>query len=165
MLQGLVNILLSFSDTCGNRWLQYGNDFLCADNITRGSKPAPGSPCDVVPHSRTTIKQRAVLDQFSLMNHKPALMHDNASVSIVFDYQCTNISKECPSGQPNVNNTKHGRHQVWYDAADTLREKYQTCRALGVRGVGVYAVDFVDYITGQGRDNWEALADTWPRID
>ena len=104
-----------------------------------------------------------MLDQLKRMDQTPLLMIDNASVSVYFDYQCTNLSRECPSGQPNVNNTKHGRHQIWYDTVDTLREKYQACHTLGLRGVGVFAVDFVDYTSAQGTDNWEVLASVWPR--
>lgn len=104
-----------------------------------------------------------MLDQLKRFHDTPPpVRRDNASVSLVFDYQCTNQSRECPSGQPNTD-AKHGRHQVWFDNADTLREKYQACDALGVLGVGVYAADFVDYTIAQGSDNWAALASVWPR--
>ena len=49
------------------------------------------------------------------------------------------------------------------DDADTLRQKYQACRELGVLGVGVYALDFVSYTGDQGAANWAALSAVWPR--
>ena len=105
-----------------------------------------------------------MLDQLKSLAHAPpTLLRDAASASMYFDYQCTNTSRNCPSGRPNTG-AMLGRHQVWYDDADTLRMKCEACRTLGVLGVGVYAVDFVSYDVDQGAANWAALSSVWPRL-
>ena len=95
--------------------------------------------------------------------HPPTMLRDNASASLYFDFQCTNTTKQCPSGRLNTG-AFLGRHQIWFDDATTLRQKYEACRTLGVLGVGVYALDFVSYETNQGATNWAALTDVWHRI-
>lgn len=143
---------------------RYGYDFPCDDEVT-GPSLHEGAPCPSTGAGKTPIKQWAVLDQLKSMGpHPPTIFRDNASASLFFDFLCTNESKECPSGRANTG-AFLGRHQIWLDDATTLRQKYEECRALGVLGVGVYALDFVSYETSQGVANWAALTDVWPRID
>jgi di-N-acetylchitobiase len=141
----------------------YGYDFPCDDNAT-GPPPPEGAPCLSSGAGKTPIKERAVLDQLkSMAPHPPTMFRGNASASLYFDFQCTNQSKECPSGRANTGGALLGRHQIWWDDASTLRQKYEYCRTLGVLGVGVYSLDFVSYETSQGAANWAALTDVWPR--
>lgn len=144
-------------------WNRYGYDFPCDGKMT-GPPLHEGAPCLSTGVGKTPIKQWAVLDQLKTMEpHTPIIFRDNASASLYFNFQCMNTTKECPSGRANTG-ALLGRHQIWFDNATTLRQKYEACRVLGVLGVGVYALDFVSYTSGQGAANWAALTDVWPRL-
>ncbi len=53
-------------------------------------------------------------------------------------------------------------HQIWYDDIESLTLKYQYAVKHGMKGVGMWDVDLLDYSnTTQGaklrRDMWDAL--------
>jgi di-N-acetylchitobiase len=51
-------------------------------------------------------------------------------------------------------------HQVWFDDVTSLTLKYQFARAAGLRGVGMWTADFLDYsspLPQQTMDMWHAL--------
>ena len=51
-------------------------------------------------------------------------------------------------------------HQVWFDDVTSLSLKYQFARAAGLRGVGMWTADFLDYsspLPQQTVDMWKAL--------
>ena len=51
-----------------------------------------------------------------------------------------------------------GLHQVWYDDAESLGYKYALARSLGVRGVGAWTFDKLDYANATQRDAmWAAF--------
>ena len=49
-------------------------------------------------------------------------------------------------------------HQVWYDNSVTLNAKVMAAKNLGMRGVGMWTADFLDYTNDvQIRDMWGAM--------
>jgi len=55
---------------------------------------------------------------------------------------------------------------MWYDDPESLRDKYAIARQFGVRGVGPYTFDYLDYTNRMGsnplaeeqsRKMWEAF--------
>ena len=99
----------------------YGYDFPCDDTTSGGASsdppPPEGTPCRSTGAGKTPIKERAVLDQLKDLAKAgakaPQIFRDNASASLYFDYECTNESRSCPSGQPNTGGVLLGRHQIW----------------------------------------------------
>lgn len=62
----------------------------------------------------------------------------------------------------NYEDSVGGKHQVWYDDVDSLREKYKFAASEGLNGVAIWNSDLLDYsdisrAQMQRKQMWDAL--------
>ena len=111
-----------------------------------------GRPCACGPQSFDP----SIHTVLGLLRRKTsALMFDADSQSPFFNY----VAEE--SNAEESNGTKMVTHQVWFDSPASLRLKYGLARAAGLRGVGSWRSDFVDYGSAEAalctRELWGAM--------
>jgi len=120
----------------------YGYDYPCINTTSKSRL------CSVVTPFGGGAWQFSYKD--ILVNKLPltttGLMWDSTSLSPFFNYE----------------NSSGDVHQVWFDNPESLTYKYEYAKSVGLRGVGFWTADFLDY-GGHGNPKnpvymWDAIS-------
>lgn len=125
----------------------YGYDYPCIDFIFGPDicyiKPVPfrGVEC-----SDAAGKQFGYSNLMDKMKHSTGRMWDETAKSPYFTYK-----------EP----VTYDLHQVWFDDKESLKLKYDMALKLGLRGVGMWEADSLDYVS---QDKHQYLHDMWDTL-